>query len=356
MKNFNSENIFHVIGIMSGTSLDGLDLAYCIFQKQESKWTFDVVLGETIPYSDEWKLQLNEIGNKSALEFVKFDCELGHFIGRELQLFINKNKLKPDLVCSHGHTIFHQPNEGFTTQIGSGSVIRSYIGIPLVFDFRSLDVALNGQGAPLVPIGDELLFSDYDYCLNLGGISNVSYKHQEKRIAFDISPCNMALNYLANKLNLPYDKDGQVASLADIDISLYQELNSLDYYKIKGPKTLGREWFEESFMPELSLCSSSIHNKLRTVTEHIAFQITNSLSDLPKGKLIITGGGALNSFLIKKMKEQTLHEVVIPHESIINYKEALIFAFLGLLKMRGETNSLASVTGARVNSSSGCIV
>lgn len=349
-------NTYHVIGIMSGTSLDGLDLAYCTFAKEEQKWTFDVVLGETIPYSDEWKQQLNEIGNKSALEFVKFDNQLGHFIGQEVRKFIEKHNLHPNLIASHGHTIFHQPDSGFTTQIGCGSAIRSYVDVPVVFDFRSLDVALSGQGAPLVPIGDELLFSDYDYCLNLGGISNVSYKHQGKRIAYDISPCNMALNYLANKLNLAYDKDGQIAASADIDAELYRKLNTLDYYTINGPKTLGKEWFDNSFMPELCLCKSSVHNQLRTVTEHIAFQITNSLSDLPKGKLIITGGGALNSFLIERMREQTHHEVIIPHESIINYKEALIFAFLGLLKMRGETNSLASVTGARIDSSSGCIV
>ena len=356
MKNYNSADTYHVIGIMSGTSLDGLDLAYCRFGKEETGWTFNVLNGKTIPYSDEWKTRLNEIGNGTALEFVKFDNELGHFIGKEVRRFIDEYDLQPDLVASHGHTIFHQPNEGFTTQIGNGSAIRSYVDVPVVFDFRSLDVALSGQGAPLVPIGDELLFSDYDYCLNLGGISNVSYRHNGKRIAYDISPCNMALNYLANKLDLPYDKDGGIAESSFVDTALYGTLNLVEYYSIKGPKTLGKEWFDKHFSPLLDTPDCSVESRLRTVTEHIAYQIAESLSSLPEGKLIVTGGGALNKFLVRKMQELTRHEIVTPHVSIINYKEALIFAFLGLLKMRGDVNSLASVTGAKTDSCSGCVV
>jgi len=337
---------YYVLGLMSGTSLDGLDLALCLFEKTADRWEYEVIAAQTFPYPDALRLQLAKAIEMSAYEFVKLDVELGEVIAGTIHTFLSGQPVKPDFIASHGHTIFHQPAIGLTSQIGSGAVIASHTGITTVCDFRTSDVALGGQGAPLVPIGDELLFDQYDACLNLGGFSNISFRQDGRRVAFDVSPCNMALNYFANQLGMDYDKDGETARSGKVEQSLFEQLNSLDFYRIKSAKSLGKEWFDSVFRPCLDKTDISVVDKLRTLTEHIAFQVAQSSAGNRDEIMLVTGGGARNLFLIECLRAIGTKEIVIPDEQTIDFKEAIIFAFLGVLRMRGEINCLSAVTGA----------
>lgn len=338
---------------MSGTSLDGLDLAAVEFQFKNNKWDFELVHAETISYSDQWISRIDSAQNVSGEALARLNTDFGALLGEEVHSFISKTGFVPDLIASHGHTIFHQPDKGYTLQIGSGAAIAARTKITSISDFRSGDVALGGQGAPLVPIGDRLLFSDFDYCLNLGGFANISFERNKKRIAFDNCPVNFVLNAFAKKEGLPFDKGGELGKKGTIDPTLLQALNLLPYYKQKAPKSLGREWVETVFNPVLDRFSMSDCDKLRTVYEHIAMQISKDLSD--KGKLLITGGGAFNTFLIERIKAHTKAEIIIPQADTINFKEAIIFAFLGVLRVKEINNCLASVTGAQRDNCGGVI-
>jgi len=347
---------YQVIGLMSGTSLDGLDIACCEFVETERyKFNYKILAADTIPYSEEWKQRLFTLENGSAFDYVKAHADLGNYFGDQVRLFIQKYQVNPCLIASHGHTIFHQPQLGFSSQIGDGNAITAHTHIQVAYDFRSLDVALGGQGAPLVPIGDRLLFSDYDFCLNLGGISNISFQENSSRKAYDISLCNIPLNYLARKLGLEYDKNGENARRGTVDQALLEKMNRQDYFLQDGPKSLGKEWFIDLFLPLLEQSQASVYDQLLTTVEHVAFQITNNIAHLPQGKLLVTGGGALNTFLIERMSQLSQHTVCVPDKLLVNYKEALVFAFLGLLRMRNEINSLTSVTGASEDSCSGSL-
>ncbi len=344
-----------VLGLMSGSSLDGLDLALCHFEKKAERWDYHVIAAQTYPYPDELRMRLARAIELSAYEFVKLDVALGAYIAETVRMFLAIQPVKPDFIASHGHTTFHQPAIGLTSQIGSGAVIASYTGITTVCDFRTNDVALGGQGAPLVPIGDELLFGHYDACLNLGGFSNISFRKDGRRIAFDVSPCNMALNYLANQLGKDYDRDGETARSGNINKPLFDQLNSLDFYRIKGAKSLGKEWFDLEFRPCLDQSELSLPDKLRTVTEHIAFQLAlSSFGDIGE-TMLVTGGGARNLFLIERLRVMGTKEIIIPDEQTIDFKEAIIFAFLGVLRMRCEVNCLSAVTGARKDNCGGAV-
>ena len=268
----------------------------------------------------------------------------------------------PDFVASHGHTIFHRPEEHYTLQIGNGQELAKACGFTVVNDFRSEDVSKGGQGAPLVPIGDKLLFSDYEMCLNIGGIANISYEEDGKRLAYDLCIANQALNYLAQLKGLDYDKDGHLARSGEVDFTLLKKLNNQPFFLQDPPKSLGREFFE-TYQKDLLDCGTrdsgttglSVEDRLATFVEHIALQIAIPISLLPKGKILCTGGGARNTYLIERLQARTKHEVVVPEKRIIDYKEALVFAFLGLLRMEGKTNVLSSVTGASSDSCSGRI-
>ena len=346
---------YYVLGLMSGSSLDGLDLALCHFEKTPGRWEYDVVAAQTFPYHDALRSQLAKAIELPAYEFVKLDVALGSFFADTVLAFLSGQPVKPDFIASHGHTTFHQPAIGLTSQIGSGAVIASRTGITTICDFRTTDVALGGQGAPLVPIGDELLFGHYDACLNLGGFSNISFRQDGRRVAFDISPCNMALNYLANQLGKAYDEDGEIARSGTMDQALFDRLNNLDFYRITGAKSLGKEWFDAVFRPCLDQSELPVADQLRTVTEHIAFRLAQS-SDGKRGEtMLVTGGGARNVFLIERLRTIGAKDIVIPDEQTIDFKEAIIFAFLGVLRMRGEVNCLSAVTGARKDSCGGTV-
>ncbi|MFZ4546971.1 MAG: anhydro-N-acetylmuramic acid kinase [Bacteroidales bacterium] len=346
---------FEIIGMMSGTSLDGVDLAHCTFQEMNGKYTFDLGCCETIPYPVSWLDRLKELPQTSAMEYAETHVAYGRYIGQLIKNFIDTNLLSADFVASHGHTIFHNPDKLYTAQIGDGAAISMGCDLPVVCDFRSSDVAANGQGAPLVPFGDELLFPEYDYCLNLGGFANISTNIDGKRIAFDISPANIVLNFIANKAGKPFDEDGKLAASGKTDAELLAKLNNLDFYKKQPPKSLGREWVEKHIIPLLNQSVLSLEDIAHTFCHHIAIQIAACIEKGRGNKMLITGGGAFNAFLIKKIRENADIELVIPDAKTINYKEALVFAFLGLLRMQALPNCLASVTGASHNVIGGAV-
>lgn len=348
-----NDEIINVIGLMSGTSLDGLDIVYVEFNKSRIK-NFKIVFSETISYDDYWKCNLTNSINKTKEELVALDLEYGKYLGEKVNLFISSNKiLNVDFIASHGHTVLHQPNKGITLQIGSGQKIMNITNKKVVCDFRTQDVIFGGQGAPLVPIGDELLFFNYDACLNLGGFANISYKQNSKRIAFDICPVNIVLNYYVSKLNFEYDDEGKIASKGVVNNKLLENLNSLEFYKKMHPKSLGLEWVKENILPLIDHFGLDVKDILRTFIEHIAIQISNAAKE--SKTILITGGGAFNKFLINRIEFLTDSKIIIPDDSTINYKEALIFALLGLLKLDNQINCLSSVTGASKDHSSGVI-
>jgi anhydro-N-acetylmuramic acid kinase len=339
-------SVIKAIGIMSGTSLDGVDLACCEFEQTGETWNFKIIAAETFAYSAEWKQRLATASGQTGLELASTNNFLGRYFGEMAREFIRKHNFAPDFIASHGHTIFHLPNKGLTLQIGSGAEIAAQTGLTTVCDFRTSDVALGGQGAPLVPVGDKLLFSEFQFCLNLGGFANISFDESGQRIAFDICPLNTVLNFLANKINLDFDKDGLVASGGNVNTTLLTALNEIPFYSAKPPKSLGREWLETSFLPVLNSFDLDIPDKMRTVAEHFALQIAAVAKDQPSGKMLITGGGAFNRFLVERISYHSAHQIVIPDPLIVNFKEALIFAFLGVLRLKGIPNCLSSVTGA----------
>ena len=344
------------IGIMSGTSLDGVDVAYCHFIEKKDNWEFCIHQAETIEYSSHWKKRLDEAKSLSGYGLAVLHTEYGHLLGNLVKNFIGKYKLAPDFIASHGHTVFHQPDRHFTSQIGSGAEIAAITGKTVVCDFRTTDVALGGQGAPLVPVGDELLFTGYGYCLNLGGFANISYNKGSRRIAYDICPANIVLNHLSNQLGIEFDKDGLMAASGTIDETLLNKLNHISYYSKNPPKSLGAEWLEKNFLPLLTESPVGIHDQLRTVVEHIAVQIATSISQKSNTRILTTGGGAHNTFLIKRMRNKLKNiEIIIPDKNLINHKEAMIFAFLGLLRILKQTNCLKSVTGAASDNIGGAV-
>ena len=348
----NKKEIF-AIGLMSGTSLDGIDLVYVKFLKKEYSF-FEIIHTETVSYTKEWKQVLKQAIRLSSKELLDLDVVYGKHLGSVLVNFISNYKITEiDFIASHGHTILHQPEEGITLQIGSGSEIAKITQQKVVSDFRTQDVNLGGQGAPLVPIGDELLFSKYDFCLNLGGFSNVSFKKESKRIAFDICPVNIVLNHYANKIGLEYDENGSIASEGYLNRSLLEKLNTLAFYNKEAPKSLGLEWVQQEIFPLIDTIEEDISSVLRTFVAHIAIQISKIIKD--SDSVLITGGGVFNSFLIQEIENYSNIKIVQASYTLINYKEALIFALLGVLKVDNQINCLKSVTGAHKNHSSGVV-
>jgi anhydro-N-acetylmuramic acid kinase len=346
-------NHYHVAGLMSGTSMDGVDIACCYFREENGRWEYTIVQAGTIPYPEEWKIRLQQLPLASAMELAHAHADYGHYLGKLTHNFLKQNKLEADLVASHGHTIFHQPQLGFTCQIGDGAAIAAECNLPVIADFRSLDVALGGQGAPLVPLGDQLLFSEYDSCLNIGGFANISCDNEGRHIAYDICPANIILNYLSEKLGQPYDRDGLLAASGHIDENLLHQLDHLEYYRLPPPKSLGREWVESAVLPLLNYAGIPVYDALRTVTEHIALQLAKAIGTNPGQRVLITGGGAFNTFMMQRLAAFTQASLVIPEPLLVNFKEALVFGLLGALRLRGEPNCLAVVTGARENAPGG---
>lgn len=336
---------------MSGTSLDGIDLAICHFPNTHS---FELKHFKTMPYPKIWKQKLETAHTLTGLELRKLELEYSEFTAKCVLEFIDETAENVNFIACHGHTVFHQPNDKLTLQIMDGSVLANLTGITTVCDFRSGDMALGGQGAPLVPIGDALLFGEYEACLNLGGFANLSYEHNKERIAYDISPANLILNELAQRENKEYDKGGEMARSGNIITEILKELDSLPFYSAPFPKSLGREWMEENLSPLFK--KRNTQDSLATCVEHISNQTAIALNRVAKtGKALVTGGGAHNTFLMERLKHKTHLDLIIPSSDIIDAKEAIVFAFLGKLRLEEKPNTLASVTGAARSTIGGAV-
>jgi anhydro-N-acetylmuramic acid kinase len=350
---------YKVIGLMSGTSLDGLDVAACTFKENRGKWEYTIDKAITLKYTAAWIDKLSNAHKLPGEDLISLDIEFGKYLGSVCSKFITLHKLSIDFIASHGHTIFHQPAKGFTYQIGNGTAIHAITNLPVVHDFRTLDVALGGEGAPLVPAGDKFLFGDYDVCLNLGGIANLSMDIRNARNAFDVCFCNMGLNYLAAKAGKEIDENGRMANEGETNEQLFNKLHRIYSSMREKRPSLGREIFEKQIQPLLDLGNIPLEDRLRTFTESIAYEVVQSV--LPSRKhpsILCTGGGTFNSFLISRLLHHCGDEaaLIVPEENIIKFKEALVFAFLGVLRVREETNCLKSVTHASRDSSAGSII
>lgn len=352
--------IYKVIGLMSGTSLDGLDLTYCQFSKTLDRWDYKILKTRSVSYAKNMEEKLKDSIYLPADRLLIFNNTYGDWLGKQVKSFIDDNHLEVDYIASHGHTTHHQPENGLTFQIGSGQHLANACGHKVVCDFRANDVALGGQGAPLVPIGDRLLFGEYDYCLNLGGISNISFEQNGQRMAYDIGLANMILNHITQKIDLKYDEGGKLAQSGTLNKKMLHALNDLEYYRLPYPKSTGYEWFTEKVVPIVDATDDRIENLLHTAIHHLCEQIaiqvldTRSASD---ASLFVTGGGALNDFLIATLRTKLGKDVnvVVPSKELIENKEALVFALMGVLRMEREINVLSSVTGADRDSSSGVL-
>ena len=340
-----------ILGLMSGTSLDGLDLALCNFHIKNEVISFELLASKTIEYDSIWKEHLQNAFKSSAEQYFKLHHLYGEYIGEKVNGFLKENNQTANYISSHGHTIFHQPQLGFTTQIGCGASIAAKTGITTICDFRNLDVALKGQGAPLVPIGDRDLFHQAESCLNIGGIANISFTKNGITSAFDICIANMALNYLSETVGKTFDDGGNMAKSGNYDETLLQSLLKLNTQQ----QSLGREFFETQFLPYINSSAISLNNKLATCVEYIALQISETLNKQQLQSVLITGGGAYNSYLIERLKHYYNGTIEIPEDNIIQFKEAIIFAYLGYLRVNEHINTLSSVTKASKDSIGGAV-
>lgn len=339
------------IGVMSGTSLDGVDIAICRFPEAS---TFDLLYFQSIEYPIEWQTKLSSAHSLSGLALQFLENEYSEYLAELILDSVKKSEQIPDFISCHGHTIFHQPENGLTYQMLNGGILAMRTGLKTVCDFRRSDVAQGGQGAPLVPIGDQNLFGQYAACINIGGFANISFENEEKRIAYDISAANIILNHLSEREGYKYDENGALAKSGNLIPSLLKELNSLSYYAKKPPKSLGREWVESEIFPLIA--KGNTRDLLATCTAHIGYQIGLSLKSISrKGSVLITGGGAYNTQLINEIKANADHKIHIPDPNIIEGKEAIIFAYLGWLRICGIPNILASVTGGENDICAGTI-
>ena len=362
--------VYRAIGLMSGSSLDGLDIVFTEIQENGGKWQYEIIRADCYPYPEEWIKKLTDATSLTALDYQLLHIEYGHYLGNQVNRFIEEHQLhyQVALVASHGHTTFHIPAKKMTAQLGDGAAIAATTQLPVVSDLRALDIAFGGQGAPIVPIGEKLLLGDFDFFLNLGGIANISF-NADNYVAFDVCAANRVLNMLAVDAGKEYDEGGQMASTGMTDDALLEKLNRLDFYKLSAPKSLANDFGTGTVYPTIKEASLQIKDALRTYIEHIAIQIKNAISDLknvktalsadkPNLKLLCTGGGALNTFLVERIKDQLKElnvELIIPDETLVKYKEALIMALIGVLRWREEANVLSSVTGAKRDSVGGAM-
>jgi len=347
-------NVYHAIGIMSGTSLDGIDISLSSYSyDKNSAWSFDIKKTTTISYSEELKHQLAGATELSGLALKLLENEWSNFAAKQINQFLKNSVIKPELIGNHGHTIFHQTDKKLTYQLANNSIIAVETGIPTIGDFRSADVALGGQGAPLVPIGDAMLFSKYDCCINLGGIANLSFTKNNETIAYDCCPFNIPLNILANSLGHDFDDGGKIAAMGMVNESLLKELMEIPFFNESHPKSLGIEWIKEHFLPIIEKHTIKTADTLSTLIELYTKLIGSVILDNNLHRVLITGGGTHNTYFIEELKKKTKIEIETMKEETIDFKEAIIFGFLGVLRWRKEVNTVPSVTGASKAHSSG---
>ncbi len=360
--------VYRAIGLMSGSSLDGLDIVFAELEESRGEWNYNIKAAACYVYNNAWKQKLINAKNLSAYDYFLLHAEYGKYLAEQVNAFIEENDLyhQVQLIASHGHTVFHEPQSGFTTQLGCGATLAALTGINVVNDLRSIDVAFGGQGAPIVPLGEKLLFPGFDFYLNIGGIANLSFQHEKEFIAFDVCAANRVLNMLAQKEGKEYDENGAIAERGEVNNALFDALNKLDYYKLLPPKSLSNNFGTDVVYPLITSFNLDTADALRTYSEHIAHQISESVQQIiidkaagkNQFKLLVTGGGAFNKTLVKKINENlaiSYVEVIIAENNIVLYKEALIMALLGVLRWREENTVLASVTGASRSSIGGAV-
>ncbi|GAB3413475.1 anhydro-N-acetylmuramic acid kinase [Niabella aquatica] len=347
---------------MSGSSLDGLDIVFTEILENGGKWSYEIIHADCLPYSEEWTEKLKNATSLSALDYQLLHSEYGHYLGGRVNEFINRHHLqfKVAVVASHGHTTFHLPAKKMTAQLGDGAAIAAVTQLPVVSDLRSMDIAFGGQGAPVVPIGEQLFFPDYPYFLNIGGIANISIKGDHYK-AFDVCAANRVLNMLANEVGKDFDEGGELARHGQLNQALLNELNGLTYYTLPIPRSLANSFGTDTVYPVIKKYGLSAADALHTYTAHIVRQVKNALmthktAAATEQQLLVTGGGAFNSYLVERL-QQALEgiKVVVPDEQLVQYKEALIMALIGVLRWREEYNVLSSVTGAARNSVGGAM-
>ena len=358
--------VYKAIGLMSGSSLDGLDIVFVELHENAGEWRFEILAADCYEYNEEWKQKLKNAITLNALDYQLLHTAYGHHLGKEVNRFIENNNLQYQvgLIASHGHTTFHEPAQKMTAQLGDGAAIAAQTNLAVVSDLRALDIAFGGQGAPIVPIGEKHLFKDFQMCLNLGGIANISFNQNDKYIAYDVCPANRVLNMIAAGVHKEYDAGGEMAALGNVHEGLLQKLNALDYYQQPFPKSLANNFGTDEVYPLIHSFGLLHKDELRTCVEHIVLQIKKSIevgsreSGVRNQKLLVTGGGAFNTFLVQRLSAELKAldiEVMIPEENIVKYKEALIMALIGVLRWRQEYNVLASVTGAERDSIGGAV-
>ncbi|MDQ3073078.1 MAG: anhydro-N-acetylmuramic acid kinase [Bacteroidota bacterium] len=342
---------------MSGTSLDGLDIACCTFSREDEKWSHVIQASACIAYTPDWKQRLQSAPGLPGPELIALHREYGSYLGMQVDAFVKEHNLTVALVASHGHTILHRPEQSMTFQAGDGACISAVCGLPVVSDFRSMDIAAGGQGAPLVPIGDMLLFGEYELCLNLGGIANISVNEKGRRYAWDISPCNLMLNALSQEAGMDYDEGGKLAATGSIIPELLEKLDDWKYYKLPPPKSLDKDSLLSELLPVINNSDASAADNLATVCLHIAKQVHKAVRETKSSnaRILVTGGGAYNTHLISEFRKASGMNFIIPDRDTIDYKEALVFAFLGLLRMLNRPNALAASTGAAYDSIGGAL-
>ena len=359
--------VYRVIGLMSGSSLDGLDIVFAELQEQSGRWTYEIKAADCYAYSEEWRSCLQSAVHLNALDYQLLHVDYGHYLGQQVLRFTEEKNIQYQvgLIASHGHTTFHVPSRKMTAQLGDGAALAAITGLPVVSDLRAMDLAFGGQGAPIVPIGEKLLLGDYSIFLNLGGIANISFNHEGLFRAFDICAANRVLDLLSAKKGKLYDEGGAMAASGKVNSNLLNQLNALSYYQESPPKSLANSFGTDEVFPLVNESGLTTEDALRTYTEHIVVQIKNSMIhcpwDLPsdqRNKLLATGGGAFNHFLINSLSEELSLlniEVVVPEEKLVQYKEALVMALIGVLRWRQEYNVLSSVTGAARDSIGGAV-
>jgi anhydro-N-acetylmuramic acid kinase len=347
------ERTWRVIGVMSGSSLDGVDLACCSLALEGGRWTYQIGEARTIPYPEQLATRLFRAAEASGLELARLHRDVGDHIGKACREL--KGGFSAQFIASHGHTVFHQPGEGLTLQIGCGARIAALSGSPVVCDLRTKDIAFGGQGAPLVPLGERLLFPEHTVFLNLGGISNIAVHDADRVVGYDIGPCNQVLDHLARKTGIPFDRDSAIARAGQVDAGLLARLDALDFYRQTPPRSLGREWSDAHVIPLIDHTDLSLQDRMRTCVEHIASRISERLIAHRAEHVLVTGGGAHNGLLIERLRALSKLDVVVPDATLVDFKEALIFALLGVLRWTEQPTALASVTGATHDSIGGAV-
>ena len=360
-----------IIGLMSGSSLDGLDIALADFAWSPDGTTiiWELLHAQTVSFSPIWQTRLRHIAAADGVTLARTHTYFGHYLAELVQTFLRDNALQHtdiDLIASHGHTVFHAPDQRFTLQIGCGAALAALTRCQVACDFRTQDIALFGEGTPLAPIADRYLFAGYDFYLNIGGIANISCHANGKFVAFDTSAANQILNKLAQALGADYDADGAFAQSGTYLPALAAQLNALPYLAQDYPKSLSNQWVQTDCYGIIAAFEGSLPDKLHTATLHIAEQVACAVQNIRQREqlavqpatLLVSGGGAFNTFLLAQLRNALAPlqvTVVLPDPNIINFKEALLMGALGFLRVNGAENTLASVTGALRNTIGGAI-